>query len=700
MIGATDTSRPVSFPPDALLVGRPGRAALWTAAACLSLLAAATSASQLRLAVAELETEEWSVNGLAVALDADRGTLLVQVERLSHPALREPLRDIELACASVTFDAGAYSCESAVLTVDHAWIRAHQSDVVLKGDLASGNLDMEISGLRVFKGDASVTLSSRSGSWRAHGGVANLDLPTLLRALALKGGAVSKLQGAGRLDLSFDLDGGADRGAGGTSTLTVRGVALDSADGRLGLASLRGAVSMDWRDEGRAVTFKTDAVLNSGGVFVDPIYVEATDTRPIALSAHGAWSPNSLLLRNIGLRQAGVGELFGELSLELPGGGVDRGRLSLRRGELTSLYSSFIQSFLDPQDTLGLSVSGELEGDLTLVAGQATSIAGHLRDGSVTDGEGNLDVQGMWAEVEWSADESSKPGRFGWDAAALYRIPMGPMTVQGQTTLDGFRLTNPTRIPVLGGEVVLESMLLKGGESVSWHLGSRISGVSLTSVSEALGWPAMGGDVTATAPNVEYADDVLTVGGAVLMRVFSGTATVTGLRLERPLGPVPTLRADVLLRNLDLHELTSTFSVGNIEGRIDGQIQDIELIGWVPTRFDLFLSTPDGFEGRRRISQNAVRELTEVSGGPAAGLSQGMLGIFDEFPYRRLGIGCKLAGGVCTMRGVAPAKQGYYLVEGRGLPRIDVIGFVDQVNWAALVDRLAAAARGGPPVVQ
>jgi hypothetical protein len=199
---------------------------------------------------------------------------------------------------------------------------------------------------------------------------------------------------------------------------------------------------------------------------------------------------------------------------------------------------------------------------------------------------------------------------------------------------------------------------------------------------------------------VDFADDVLRVRGAVLIRAFSGTVTATRLSLERPLGPAPLLRADVLLKDLDLHELTQTFSFGNIEGRVGGEIRDLELIDWSPTRFDAYLGTPEGFSGRRRISQTAVNELAAVGGGPAAGLSKGMLGIFEQFPYRRLGIGCKLERGVCTMRGVAPAKRGYYLVEGRGLPRIDVIGFADQVDWEVLVARLIAATRGGMPVVE
>jgi hypothetical protein len=52
-------------------------------------------------------------------------------------------------------------------------------------------------------------------------------------------------------------------------------------------------------------------------------------------------------------------------------------------------------------------------------------------------------------------------------------------------------------------------------------------------------------------------------------------------------------------------------------------------------------------------------------------------------------VGCYLHEGVCQMMGVEAAQQGYYLIKGGGLPRIDVIGYNPRVNWNVLMDRLA-----------
>jgi hypothetical protein len=53
------------------------------------------------------------------------------------------------------------------------------------------------------------------------------------------------------------------------------------------------------------------------------------------------------------------------------------------------------------------------------------------------------------------------------------------------------------------------------------------------------------------------------------------------------------------------------------------------------------------------------------------------------------------------MDGVAPGPNGnYYLVKGKGLPRIDVIGSNRRIDWPRLVQQLIAVTESEGPVVQ
>jgi hypothetical protein len=99
-----------------------------------------------------------------------------------------------------------------------------------------------------------------------------------------------------------------------------------------------------------------------------------------------------------------------------------------------------------------------------------------------------------------------------------------------------------------------------------------------------------------------------------------------------------------------------------------------------------------------------VQNIGNIGGGGAgvtAALSSGVMRFFDDFNYDRLGLSCRLENDVCILDGIAPAPNGgYYLVKGKGLPRIDVIGGAHRVDWPRLVQQLIAITESNGPVVQ
>jgi len=170
----------------------------------------------------------------------------------------------------------------------------------------------------------------------------------------------------------------------------------------------------------------------------------------------------------------------------------------------------------------------------------------------------------------------------------------------------------------------------------------------------------------------------------------------------RGLGALPRVTADVRARRLDLRTLTAAFSLGRITGRLDGDVDGLRLLDWRPVAFDARLHSTPGDTSGRHISQRAIDMLSSIGGGPTGLLSRGFLGLFQEFAYDRIGIRCVLRDGRCAMDGIGPARSkdgrdGYYLVKGRLLPRVDVVGYARDVSWDSLVGQLEAArASDGP----
>jgi hypothetical protein len=111
---------------------------------------------------------------------------------------------------------------------------------------------------------------------------------------------------------------------------------------------------------------------------------------------------------------------------------------------------------------------------------------------------------------------------------------------------------------------------------------------------------------------------------------------------------------------------------------------------------------------RQRISQRAVQNISSVGDASFVTTLQGQLiGLFDDFGYRRIGIACRLHNGVCAMAGLEAAagsgsdSRGFTIVEGAGIPRLNVVGFNRQVDWPTLVERLQAVGSGElSPVVE
>ena len=123
---------------------------------------------------------------------------------------------------------------------------------------------------------------------------------------------------------------------------------------------------------------------------------------------------------------------------------------------------------------------------------------------------------------------------------------------------------------------------------------------------------------------------------------------------------------------------------------------------WQPVAFDAELHTQRKRGQRQRIRQRAVQNISSVGDASFVGTLQGrLIGLFDDFGYKRIGIACRLVDEVCTMDGLGSAGQGFIIVEGAGLPRLTVVGFNRRVDWPTLLERLAAIGKGDvKPVVQ
>jgi hypothetical protein len=368
--------------------------------------------------------------------------------------------------------------------------------------------------------------------------------------------------------------------------------------------------------------------------------------------------------------------------------------VDVHEAALDPLYTTYLQPWLTGTPAGRLNASGAFSGRLEVHGSAPVMARLSLQDVDVNDQDGRFGFKGLGGNLDWSAGQTPEYSELSWQSGHIYHIALGATRVEAESVGNTVRLVRPAHIPVLDGTLEIDSFDLAyaGDRPLRWQVDGLLTPVSMKQLTAALGWPEFGGKLSGVIPSVRYAEGTLEVGGVLLVRVFDGSVTLRNLRLESPLGLVPRLQVDARIDNIDLEQLTRTFSFGRIEGRLDGRIDGLNMESWRPVAFDAEFATPEDDRSRHRISQKAVDNISNIGGGGVGGaLSRSFLRFLEDFPYDRLGIRCRLENGVCAMGGVEPAQQGYYLVKGRFIPpRLDVVGYADRVDWDSLVAQIIA----------
>jgi hypothetical protein len=358
------------------------------------------------------------------------------------------------------------------------------------------------------------------------------------------------------------------------------------------------------------------------------------------------------------------------------------------------MYDTYLQPWLYDSALADLDTSGQLSGSLRWEQGKLSQVSLDPVKLSVDDREGRFKLDAMNGRLRWSDTTTPARSELAWAGGSIFRVALGATRLAIDAGRDTVRLAEPVAIPVLDGVLGIDDFQLEFSEAspLRWQVNGLLEPVSLSQLSLALGWPKLAGKLSGVIPDVRYDNGNLEVGGILRMGVFDGEVTLRNLTLEQPFGLVPRLRVDARADNIDLETLTRTFSFGRIEGRLNGRIDGLDMESWRPVAFDAEFATPENDTSRHRISQKAVDNISSIGGAGVGGaLSRSFLRFFEDFPYDRLGIRCRLENGICDMGGVAPATDGYYLVKGRFIPpRLDVIGYADRVNWDTLMAQIMA----------
>lgn len=650
------------------------------------LLAAPASAVRLQLRVERIEHALFTAAGVEASLDwpqtAEAGELRLQIASLDAPDLGQHFRVIAWQCPLRRAAAG-FVCEGAVrarggrIPSLRIALSAAQSEL----SLAERDSRLQIRRETATPDQAAIVLRRVPVAWlRAW-------LGTLWTEGKFSDGRVDadvRLRFPDAAPLAID------------ATLDLDRLAFDTPDGRVAGAGVAAAVRMQASFAEDARQLRVHGQWRTGELLAGSVYVQAP-AQPLDFAVSAERQGNAgWHLRDLTWIEAGVLDLRADVAFDAD--------LQLRTinanaqsAALDALARRYLGDALARAGLGGTQLAGAAQVEIDWADGSPRAMRVRLDQVNVATVDGRFAFANLNGGLAWGWAAPPQVGHLRWQAAALYGLGFGAGEAQLESVDGDIVLRAPLRTALLGGQFELRHLRLtprRDGQSARMRLGLALDRLDLRQLSQRLGWPPFTGSVGGVLPDAQYADNRLSFDGGLRVQVFDGEIRIEDLVLERPLGIAPTLAANVVYDNLDLQPLTAAFGFGEITGRLDGSVRNLRLLDWTPVQFDADFHSRPGYKGERRISQRAVRDLSAVGGaGLVGGLQGALLAMFDEFRYSKLGLKCRLRDNVCRMDGVGSAGQAYTIVEGSGLPNIQVLGFARKVDWPTLVARLRSVSR-------
>lgn len=491
----------------------------------------------------------------------------------------------------------------------------------------------------------------------------------------------------GTLEGRLRLEAGELQGA---LSLTQGG--FDSPDGRLAADGLGIDLTFSISPLAADRSFSLDLEQAQGEWLFGSIYLPPPEA-PLELTLNGRWPADAgLMLDRLELVDPDALQVHGRAALQPTDEGWRLDELWLEQVQLNLplAWARWLDGPAAAAGFGGLDTAGTIDATLNWQADRPPRAEAVLDGVSIKDSAGRINIEQAQGSVAWGADGPTLA--LDWQGLALYGLAFSAAGLALESGPEGVRLVRPLRLPLLDGAVVVDQLDWQPGESSGRGIGfdARIEPLSLADLTRQLELPTFGGQLSGAFPGVRYANDVLSFTGGIDIQAFSGEISVADLSIERPFGTLPALSAQVELSRLDLLELTGAFNFGRMEGELSGWARNLRLLNWRPVAMDARVFTHDDAR-RRRISQRAVDNLSSLGGAGGALISGTVLRMFEDFPYRRAGLACRLSNNICHIDGVARHESGgFYILEGRALPRLDIIGHRRLVDWPQLIGQLEA----------
>ena len=674
-------------------------AALWSPLA--QARTATADIARIRTGIATLEQVhvrlDWPKN-------ADRGTLQLRVGKLNAPDLGYAFRNVMWQCPLQRDGDGGWRCEGELLS--DGLRSAGAKPMRLGIDLATAFTDVVLR-----QGEARLEVH-RQAATPDDTRIDLVKVPLVWSQALLSRAWTEGRWKTGQLDGRLVVSVPTNQPLRVSGPLMLAAAALETPDGSIAAEGLGANLALDYRNTANEQRVDLRGTLRGGELLFGSAYVALPPT-PVTLEINAIGDASGWRVPTFLWGDGDTLTTRGSAAFALDGS-VRALDIQIDSKDLSPVTKRYLSSWLGGFGLGDLSLTGGLRSRLRLDAAGMQGFEASFDRVDVKEGSGMFRFDGLDGELRYSA-AAPVDSAVRWRSGQLYGLDFGASTLPLHSADGVIALRSPASVDAIGGTLRFDRFQLRpphGEQGLQANFGLTLDAFDIGKLAQSMGWPAFRGTLSGSIPDARYVDDRLVFEGGLEMRVFDGSVKVSSLAMERPFGVAPTLSADLAIDDLDLLSVTEVFDFGSISGRLDGSIRDLRLVDWTATAFDSELYTQRRRGVKQRISQRAVQNISSVGDASFVTSLQGQLiGLFDDFGYRRLGISCRLQNQTCAMGGLESIGKaatgsgsdtsGFTVVQGAGIPRLNVVGFNRQVDWPTLVERLEAVGSGElKPVVQ
>ncbi len=623
-----------------------------------------------------VSAQQWQVQDLSITRENE--VLHILVDTLKMPFFDSSVKNINYQCKSSAEFYPVHHCKHGVIT---ATVEGKNYSYGISGWV---DLSQQQWNLTLINGNKNISIHSNSAQKDSLEIILkNIKFKELANTLPMKLDLNGELSAVVNAQITIDFS---------QELMITTNYQLSSVnyEGLVGdyvmaQAGITGSLSITQMNKGFSIN--NSSAISRGEALAQDVYV-LFDEFPVTIKSQFDIN-NNLEVHNIKANISSKNEVF--IDFTSPDGDFENTTINFLIKEIKTLHQGFLASYFEILGIEDLEVIGQARGSISFDKQSIKALELNLTEVFMAIESKKININDLNAQLQWQEEEKLL-SKFQWNELLLAGMPIQTSELEIYTQGQQLWVEEETVVPVFDGSLLINKLVLDKifDPEISIDFSGEVKPISIALITEKMGWPSMTGSLSGLIPGMKKIGHSITFDGVLDIDVFDGQMKVENLSIERLFGIAPVVAGDIVFNNLNLLQITSTYDFGEITGLIKGYVKGLRITNWKADRLDAHIESIKTKGVKQTISQRAIDNISSI-GGIQGALSRSFLRFFDYFRYKKIGFGCKLRNSICQMSGVKDKNENYTLIQGSGIPSINIIGFRKFIDWEVFIDRLLNA---------